>query len=87
MVGSAKLKVDDTLNAKIEAFLKDFQTKLNVEDIKLAMDKLNTIKDLESKINTIVGTRILELKNSLEFNKYDDSIMDLNKDLWIWKNL
>jgi hypothetical protein len=79
LISSAKLKIDDTLNAKIEEFLKDFQSKLNVEDIKLALDKLNTIKDLEGKINAIVGTKILELKNSLEFNKYDDSIMDLNK--------
>lgn len=79
LVNSAKSKIDDTLNSKIDNFLKDFQIRLNVDDIKLALDKLNTIKDLEGKINAIVGAKILELKNSLEFSKYDDSIMDLNK--------
>ncbi len=79
LVNSAKNKIDDTLESKINDFMKDFKTKLNVEDIKLALDKLNTIKDLEGKINAIVGTKIIELKNSLEFSKYDDSIMDLNK--------
>ncbi len=81
LVNASRSKIDNYCNDKLDLFMKDLQTKLNVDDIKLALDKLNTIKDFDSKIGTIVDNKIsIALSNSNNNSvDYEESITDINR--------
>lgn len=81
LVNASKNKIDAYLNSKINSFMTDLQAKLNVDNIKLALDKLNTVKDIEAKIGTVVDNKIANFVSSQNTTKFDDSIIDLNKRL------
>ncbi|PIU22650.1 MAG: hypothetical protein COT14_00095 [Candidatus Diapherotrites archaeon CG08_land_8_20_14_0_20_30_16] len=76
LVNASKAKIDNYCNTKLDSFMKDLQTKINVGDIKLALDKLNTIKDLEARISSMVDTRVSSMLSEKDF---EDSITDLNR--------
>lgn len=79
LVNASERKIDDYLNTKIETFMKDLQTKINAEDIKQAIDKLSTIKDLDLRISNIVDNKLAIALSSQDTKKYDESITDLNR--------
>jgi len=81
LVNASKNKIDAYLTSKINSFTQDLQSKLNVTDLKTALDKLNTIKDLDSKIGLVVDNKLATFATTLNSDKYSDSITDFNRRL------
>lgn len=81
LVNASKLKIDNYCNTKFDSFMKEMQTKLNTDDIKLALDKLNAIKDIDTKIGNIVDNKISIALSNDSGKDYEESISDLNRRL------
>lgn len=81
LVNASRMKIDNYCENKLDSFMNDLQTKINVDDIKLVLDKLNAINDLDTKINNIVNNKIAFVMSNLNSKDYDSSITDLNRRL------
>jgi len=85
LVNASKAKIDGYCETKLNNFMTELKSKLNIDDIKLALDKLNTIKDLDVKISNSVDKKVaFAISNLSSKNKnkdVNDSIIDLNRRL------
>lgn len=79
LVNATQNKLNDYCEKKIDNFSLELQQKLNIDDIKSVLLKINELNNIDTKINSIVDEKISLAMNNVDSKKYDDSIYDLNK--------